>query len=453
MDGCLTRRCLVRGAICAGACWVASRIVMPTRAAAVTYDWAHTGQDHVINGSFEYPGIGNLRNWTGTPDGLWPGFSGGHDFYIDCANDRVVSTAPRGADQWHAAPALDARRFGWSSTGRPSQLEVTGVAGGRQDCPGTVVQVNYDEVSGNCFAELACNVESSVYQDVTTTPGVTYRWSLRHCSYSSAMDDSMCVMIGPPGATVPQRAYRTRANGAGDATGDVGMTIRTHNHSTTDPHNHEADWETYEGRYVIPAGQTTTRFTFEGLTSPDPKQGNNLDDIVFVISYPIGYRPNGATSGNVADQEKDKGATISLRQNGYSWPGHVFTGWDTSPSGNGTHYGEGQAYSADSALVLYAQWRPITYPVHYHGNGATAGTVDDQTKVWGDPLTLSRNGFSREVGIRKWRFVGWNESPDGTGLAWDEGSSFSDNRPLDLYAQWELIPGHANVGKATAPTW
>lgn len=87
-----------------------------------------------------------------------------------------------------------------------SQLEVTSVAGGHQDCPGTVVQVNYDEASGNCFAELACNVESSVYQDVTTTPGVTYRWSLRHCSYSSAMDDSMRVMIGPPGATVPQHA-------------------------------------------------------------------------------------------------------------------------------------------------------------------------------------------------------------------------------------------------------
>jgi len=77
------------------------------------------------------------------------------------------------------------------------------------------------------------------------------------------------------------------------------------------------------------------------------------------------------------------------------------------------------------------------YAVQYHRNGADSGRTpaDDSQYAVGAAVSLLRNygGLHRE----NWTFDGWNTEPDGTGLPYYIGESFSmPDRDIDLYAQW-----------------
>ncbi len=107
--------------------------------------------------------------------------------------------------------------------------------------------------SGTQYAELNANQVSTLYQDVTTVPGQTLKWQLQH--RGRAGTDVMAVLLGPPaGPLVQQGAPISDPNTA---------------------------WGTYSGLYVVPAGQTTTRFAFQSVSSAggSPSLGNFLDSI------------------------------------------------------------------------------------------------------------------------------------------------------------------------------
>lgn len=82
-----------------------------------------------------------------------------------------------------------------------------------------------------------------------------------------------------------------------------------------------------------------------------------------------------------------------------------------------------------------------SYTVTYDGNG---GTYNGAT-TWSDTATLGEYyhvwfGFFTREG---YRFVGWNESPDGTGVSWDhyvdQDWLWQYTHDTVLYAQWEPI--------------
>ncbi|MGS2645985.1 Ig-like domain-containing protein, partial [Streptosporangium sp. LJ11] len=113
---------------------------------------------------------------------------------------------------------------------------------------------------GQQFAELNANQFSTLYQDLPTVPGTVMTWSLYHRGVAGT--DVMHVLIGAPGAAVAQTP-------AGATSPDI-----------TDGNT---AWRRYTGTYVVPPGQTVTRFSFESVSTAggNPATGNLLDGVTF----------------------------------------------------------------------------------------------------------------------------------------------------------------------------
>lgn len=62
--------------------------------------------------------------------------------------------------------------------------------------------------------------------------------------------------------------------------------------------------DTYTGEYLVPAGQTVTRFRFLNVGSRSSTNGNLLDDIVLGRLYPLSYDGNGNTRGSTPEQKQ-----------------------------------------------------------------------------------------------------------------------------------------------------
>ena len=94
-------------------------------------------------------------------------------------------------------------------------------------------------------------------------------------------------------------------------------------------------------------------------------------------------------------------------------PGYNFgEKWTTKPNGGGREW----KFADDkvtSNMVLYGQLTPMTYAVNYEANAGTDATVrgipDAQTKIHGEPLTLTPADPTREG----YTFKGWATSADG----------------------------------------
>lgn len=78
-------------------------------------------------------------------------------------------------------------------------------------------------------------------------------------------------------------------------------------------------------------------------------------------TYTIAYNGNGAASGSVGSTSCTYGSNATLASNGFSRPGYLFKGWNTSADGSGTSYSAGQTVKNltvenGRTITLYAQW-------------------------------------------------------------------------------------------------
>ncbi|MCO5993704.1 Ig-like domain-containing protein [Actinoallomurus rhizosphaericola] len=138
---------------------------------------------------------------------------------------------------------------GWHTTATDHELEFW--RGGASGVP---------SADGGQFAELNANQVSTLYQDLPTVPGTRLTWSLYHRGRLGT--DVMRVLIGAPGSTVAQTP-----TGA----------------SSPDISDGNTAWRHYTGVYVVPPGQTVTRFAFASVSaaSGSPTAGNFIDGVTF----------------------------------------------------------------------------------------------------------------------------------------------------------------------------
>ncbi|GGQ17775.1 Ig-like domain-containing protein [Streptosporangium pseudovulgare] len=204
-----------------------------------------------------------------TPD---PGFSGTDTFTYTVTTDCGTSTAkitvtvpcnwkpvslvngsfeapPVATIDYSIPDASTNPAVGWQTTATDRKLEFW--RGGASGVPAA---------DGQQFAELNANEVSTLYQDLPTVPGTPMTWSLYHRGRLGT--DVMRVLVGPPGATVAQTP-----TGA----------------SSPDISDDNTAWRRYTGTYIVPPGQTTTRFAFESVsaTGGSPALGNFLDGVTF----------------------------------------------------------------------------------------------------------------------------------------------------------------------------
>ncbi len=208
-------------------------------------------------------------------------------------------------------PAIPAKSYrqlpdsavpGWSTTATDSKIEIWSSGFNGVTSP-----------DGEQFAELNATQDSELYQEVATVPGQELKWSLYHRARGAgASGDTMSVNIGAPGRTP-------------DSTTKFTDTL-------------DQGWVLHTGTYVVPTGQTSTRFGFQsGATASGSKSvGNFLDHIFFTRAVCLPPEATKPPVNPVATATPTSSATpsASASASASSTPGS--TGSPTSGPGTST---------------------------------------------------------------------------------------------------------------------
>lgn len=335
--------------------------------------------DHLVNGTFDYRGneiINENQRVYGDTTYL---------AMISAKTGVIGNPLHSKLDNW------DSGKFGWKSNDATAGVDTVEVQR-RNHTP-------YPTNAGNVWGEIAAAKRGKyIYQDIATTPGVVYRWSLKHASRNAGQDDSMQVMIGEPGKTVAQQATRTTSNGS-DKTGSVGTTITTHGTAQ------DGKWETYTGDYL--ATSTTTRFTFRSVRDSNSQgldftaEGNCVDDLSFDKAYKLSYDKNSSdATGSVPSSQYGKENTVQPAKS--KTTGSVGLAADKTASGLTVH----DLKKNDKGKVPSNSKADSTQPAAFKAPDAKAETIASRSA--GDELAVN-GGFDTPK---------WTIAKEGQGLPW-----------------------------------
>lgn len=335
--------------------------------------------DHLVNGTFDYRGneiINENQRVYGDTTYL---------AIISAKTGVIGNPLHSKLDNW------DSGKFGWKSNDATAGVDTVEVQR-RNHTP-------YPTNAGNVWGEIAAAKRGKyIYQDIATTPGVVYRWSLKHASRNADQDDSMQVMIGEPGKTVAQQATRTTSNGS-DKTGSVGTTITTHGTAQ------DGRWETYTGDYL--ATSTTTRFTFRSVRDSNGQgldftaEGNCVDDLSFDKAYKLSYDKNSSdATGSVPSNQYGKENTVQPAKS--KTTGSVGLAADKTASGLTVH----DLKKNDKGKVPSNSKADSTQPAAFKTPDAKVETIASRSA--GDELAVN-GGFDTPK---------WTIAKEGQGLPW-----------------------------------
>lgn len=335
--------------------------------------------DHLVNGTFDYRGneiINENQRVYGDTTYL---------AIISAKTGVIGNPLHSKLDNW------DSGKFGWKSNDATAGVDTVEVQR-RNHTP-------YPTNAGNVWGEIAAAKRGKyIYQDIATTPGVVYKWSLKHASRNADQDDSMQVMIGEPGKTVAQQATRTTSNGS-DKTGSAGTTITTHGTAQ------DGKWETYTGDYL--ATSTTTRFTFRSVRDSNGQgldftaEGNCVDDLSFDKAYKLSYDKNSSdATGSVPSNQYGKENTVQPAKS--KTTGSVGLAADKTASGLTVH----DLKKNDKGKVPSSSKADSTQPAAFKAPDAKAETIASRSA--GDELAVN-GGFDTPK---------WTIAKEGQGLPW-----------------------------------
>lgn len=202
-------------------------------------------------------------------------------------------------------------------------------------------------------------------------------------------------------------------------------------------------WKDGDGNSYSP-GDTITQLT-NNVTLYAQWSDKNVYTITFATE----------SSGNVPQpsdftQELPGGRLVEEGATSESWTnpaadGYEFSGWKITKTDDSSDLGSQGTitnFSPQANVTLTAQWIPITYKVHFDGNGSDGGNMADQEYTYGIEQALSQNQFT----LTGKRFVDWK-------LQNDNNTTYSDMQSVKnltkikgsvvtLVAQWENVPAY-----------
>ena len=337
--------------------------------------------DHLVNGTFDYRGneiINENQRVYGRHDTTY--------LAIISAKTGVIGNPLHSKlDNW------DPGQFGWKSNDATAGVDTVEVQR-RNHTP-------YPTNAGNVWGEIAAAKRGKyIYQDIATTPGVVYKWSLKHASRNADQDDSMQVMIGEPGAEAVQEATRTTSNGT-DKVGEKSTTITTHGTAQ------DGRWETYTGTYI--ATSTVTRFTFRSVRDSNGQgldftaEGNCVDDLSFDKAYKLSYDKNSSdATGSVPSNQYGKENTVQPAKS--KTTGSVGLAADKTASGLTVH----DLKKNDKGKVPSSSKADSTQPAAFKAPDAKVEAIASRSA--GDELAVN-GGFDTPK---------WTIAKEGQGLPW-----------------------------------
>ena len=166
----------------------------------------------------------------------------------------------------------------------------------------------------------------------------------------------------------------------------------------------------------------------------DNSPSKNLYAIWKINTWTVSYNMNGG-SGSIDNQTKTYGQDLTLSSTKPTRTGYDFVGWNTNASATTAQYQPGGKYTDNSGATLYAIWKINTWTVSYNMNGGS-GSIDNQTKTYGQDLTLSSTKPTRTG----YDFVGWNTEASAITAQYQPGGKYTANSGVTLYAVWKENP-------------
>ena len=228
----------------------------------------------------------------------------------------------------------------------------------------------------------------------------------------------------------------------------------------------------FKGYYTGPEGTGTQVVTDRGLLI---KSGGSMvltenltrDTAVYAKWAPVSYKISfadsyGTATGTMPTIDATVGQALSLPACTLNQKGYDFVGWSTDVYGeNGQDFSDKDsvidlASKEGFTVVLYAQWKPHTYTVRFHGNGIgvrTDGTDSyDMEMTYGEKYSLPLNTYKSRYSYLV--FKGWNTDANLDYAVYGNGASVRNlseynNDVVDLYAVW----GYDEDAKYAVRTW
>lgn len=222
------------------------------------------------------------------------------------------------------------------------------------------------------------------------------------------------------------------------------------------------EWKkTKESTYEIKIKNLNSNGTFWARLEVQNINGQTDDhDAYFTtqpMEYTITFHSNDGT--NKTDTQVFIEDSTGTLKTPFSRNGYTLKNWTTNSNGLGTSYTPGGGYEFTDDTELYAQWKPNTYYIKYHGNGATNDPKNDlmpnSTHTYDDESLLSENKYERKYSITYklkdetnseheetsiYNFEGWAKSAEGPkeidNKAPHNNLSSTDGETINLYAKW-----------------
>lgn len=311
-------------------------------------------------------------------------------------------------------------------------------------------QVNYTGLNaGHKYVNLSVTTSYSL-----SSGGTYYLW-LQSSNPSTLHYDAKVTMTLY--GTVAQRTLTMKgdsgvASGLGIYTGDALSTIDITVTAKTNYRLKQYYGTTADGT------SNNTWTSCDGLSTDTEKWTLGANRTLTVSTYPprtltmkAGNSGNsGISSGLGTFTTYHRGSlTIStVAATGYLLDHYYGTTYDGSGNDTWTGCKGKSSYSSDwdmyASRTVYVYTTPKTYTVTFNANGGT-GSMSPQTATYNAAFRTAKCGFTRT----NYKFIGYNEKADGSGVTWSLGSTgmyesgkdwiwiYDSN--ITLYAQWEKL--------------
>lgn len=243
-------------------------------------------------------------------------------------------------------------------------------------------------------------------------------------------------------AYAPQSAYTTDtaatfyAKWKGTLSGGVVLGTTTRGNGSSTGYKVTYDGNGGTNSVAWQSATNTIQYTFSGWNTQSNGTGTSYNS---TSSY--GFNANTTLYAQWSSTTV-KGSITLPAAGECSRTGYTCIGWATSSNAATAEYAPGATYTPANNITLYAIWKANEYKVSYNANGGS-GTMTDSTATYGAAFLTKQNTLTPPTG---YKFNGWNESADGTGIVWglqnlgvyEHGVPWTWTYPynITLYAQW-----------------
>ena len=164
------------------------------------------------------------------------------------------------------------------------------------------------------------------------------------------------------------------------------------------------------------------------------------DSIVLTDRYEEGTSNSSLKQYGLSDYDGKMNDHVYLYKNGYIGTSK----YNTKSNSSGIEIDENKTFnsvielanylgvsidSKDNSVDLYPQWKAINYSIVYNGNGATAGSMAEQSATFDKSMELSPNSFSRKYTVTYNAMGGTVNAPNNIASAtfngWEDRGNIS----------------------------